>query len=142
MPAPAPCAHRKWASWARRPGGQEFDHAARSALPGVLLGPQGRPGSGVCPISRCRPGPTRSLYVAGRGVTSQRVKIDLALDISAGLFFGPARVCQTRNKRGLFIELGLEHNVNIVRSVMRPSVPRGPVLLPVLRCVYPQFTTL
>jgi len=42
----------------------------------------------------------------------------------------PPRLCQTRNKRGLFIELGLEHNVNVVRSVMRPSVPRGLVLLP------------
>jgi hypothetical protein len=42
----------------------------------------------------------------------------------------PPRLCQTRNKRGLFIELGLEHNVNVVRCVMRPSVPRGLVLLP------------
>src|SRR5262245_15677103 len=40
------------------------------------------------------------------------------------------RLCQTRNKSGLFIEPGLEHNVNVGEVSMRPSVPRGRVVLP------------
>jgi hypothetical protein len=58
--------------------------------------------------------PTESLYVAGCDVASRASRSILRWTSPLASF--PPRVCQTRNKRGLFIELGLEHNVNIVRS--------------------------
>ena len=107
---------------ARRPGGQELDHPLlyRAALPGCSAGcPLGVPRATQARLSarslvgRCRRA-TESLYVAGRGVASRASRSILRWTSPPASF--PPRVCQTRNKRGLFIELGLEHNVNVVRS--------------------------
>jgi len=55
--------------------------------------------------------PPESLYVAGRDMTSPTSRSILPWTSAPASF--PPRLCQTRNKRGLFIELGLEHNVNV-----------------------------
>src|SRR5262245_29343231 len=75
----------------------------------------------------------RKRHPANRTAAPQRIGVitsrSILCWISPAASFLP-RLCQTRNKRGLFIEPGLEHNVNVGEVSMRPSVPRGRVVVP------------